>query len=275
MIIKHYGSPRRLAVFCMLAALGGCDQDIDRTRSGKRDLTSHARNAQAEGALCGYAYADPNFQGKQVALTSTSTCEKVPLTELFGNVGSAALSPNCTIKLFSEDNEVIHTTPSDKNAPRPTVTYEPALTGSNITSYMCQCGDENFQLVAEALESTGRDIASGENTLPLWARGLVEVGAIADGGWLNTKIAALYYPNGRGAILAGLKDEGVAFPVGAQAEEDKILNLATEYSVGIESVSEDIAGKPLEPGDYEDISQSIVFFDPYVVREVYDVSAEG
>lgn len=265
MMMKRDGSPRGFAVLFMLAALGGCDQNPPSAASGESEPVLHARSAAGDGTLCGYVYAEPNFQGKQVPLTSTGTCDEVPLPELFGNVGSAALSPNCTIDLFSGGTNVVHTEPS--TGTRPTVAYDAALGNQNITSYTCQCGDENYPLVAEAQEMTGRDIASGENTLPLWARGIVDVTSLGDGAWFSTKIAALYYPTGKGAVLAGLDEGRVAFPVGAQSEGDKILDLATEYSAGIESVSEEIAGKPLEPSDYEDISESIVSLTPYRVTQ--------
>lgn len=254
----YHGIFRGLGASCLLFALSGCDQvdveDID------RDITRPQQpRAAAGGELCGYVYADTSFQGKQVALSPTGTCEAKPIPDgLFGNVGSAALSPNCTVELLLDDGSSISHTASDKNAERPSPSYVGGIAGG-VTSYSCSCSGDAFPLVAEALEQTTRDIAAGSNSLPLWDRGLVDFATLGDGAWFDTTVAALYFPSGKGALLAGLGGDEVAFPVGAQADANKILDLKTKYSVGIASEGS------IESQDYQDISTSIRFLDPYRV----------
>lgn len=263
MMKTYHGIFRGFGASCLLLALYGCDQvDIEDT---ERDVTQQQQQprAAAGGDLCGYVYADASFQGKQVALSPTGTCEARPIPDgLLGNVGSAALSPNCSVELLLDDGSSISHSASDKNADRPSPSYVGGIAGG-VTSYSCSCNGDDFPLVAEALEQTTRDIAAGSNSLPLWDRGLVDFATVGDGAWFDTTVAALYFPSGKGALLAGLigdeDEDKVAFPVGAQANANKILDLKTKYSVGIPSEGS------IESQDYQDISTSIQFLDPYRV----------
>lgn len=253
---RHHRVLRGLVALWVLAGPAGCDPEAERG-AGQDTTTQTQTQTQREGAsgsfLCGYAYAEPNFQGKQVRLSPTLSCEERPLD--LDSVASAALSPNCSVDLLRADGtKIIHTDPSPASAPpsRPALNYEGALGDTGAVSYSCHCEGDNYPLVAEALEDTTRDIAAGKNSLPLWNRGAIDLSEVGGGTWANA-ISAMYYPSGRGSVFADLGAKGVAFMVGAQSGDDEILELASEYGAGI----------PVE--ETQDIDDLSMALDPYVV----------
>lgn len=245
-----------LAALGMLAALAGCDE-------GARDADEGDRAESDPNALCAYIYAENNFQGKQAAINPSGTCDSKPSD--FGAVGSVAFSPNCDVEITLADGKTISHKKSEAPADgttRPTLDYQAAVSGE-VATYSCGCAAESYPLVAEALEGTTRNIAAGENSLPLWDRGAIDLAGFAGGSW-NNAISAIYYPADTNAIFAQLGD-GIAFPVGEQAGDDDILDLAKEYSVGIAAEVEPNSEEELQPTDYQDISKKITFLDPYRV----------
>jgi len=245
-----------LVALCMLVALAGCDE-------GTRDADESDRVEGDPNALCAYLYAENNFQGKQVALDPSGTCDAKPSG--FGALGSVAFSPNCDVEITLVDGTTIShkksAAPADGTA-RPTLDYQAAVSGE-VATYSCGCAAEGYPLVAEALEGTTRNTLAGENTLPLWDHGAIDLASFAGGSW-NNAISAIYYPADTNAIFAQLGD-GVAFPVGEQAGDDDILDLAKEYSVGVAAEAEPNSEAELQPTDYQDISKKITFLDPYRV----------